>query len=102
MSQRYVVRVSGKEDKKHTKRPENTLLHTHLNLHSHPGNPQYLIFSTDLHHQLVTTFLLPVKSYARGENDSAGGPDGEAPAGVQQGVFERLVEAVADGVHHSH
>ena len=71
-------------------------------MHSHPGNPQYLIFSADLHHQLVTTFLLPVESYACGKNDSTGGSNGETPAGVQQGVFERLVEAVADGVDHSH
>lgn len=96
----------GKKTEKRKNKITHTLLHTefhtHLNLYSHPGHPQYFIFSADLHHQLVPLSLLSVKRHTGGEHHSAGRPDREESSRVQQSILEWLIEAVADCVDNSH
>lgn len=92
----------GEEKASHTNTLLHTHFHTHLHLYFHSGHPQYLIFSADLHHQLITLPLLSVKRHTGGEYHSAGRTNDEASSGVQQSVLQRLVEAVADRVDDSH
>lgn len=80
----------------------HTDFHTHLHLYGDSGHPQYLIFSADLHHQLITLLLLSVKRHTGGEHHSAGWSNCEASTRVQQGVLQWLVEEVADCVDDSH